>query len=216
MADVTAWAIALLASGLMAKGMDAMRYKTLRSIGREAVEKPALLLVVAALLVSTLTCYRFSIFAQKLLASMITMLLLGIAYIDRQTMIIPNRAVCLLMMAACSYALVEEMPFWHRVLGFFLISVPMDLTLHIVKDCFGGGDIKLMAAAGFLLGWQRVLLAFFIAVGTGGIFACWLLVTKRCHRNTHIAFGPHLCCGIILSLYAGWDILDAYLGLLLL
>ena len=48
-----------------------------------------------------------------------------------------------------------------RAIGFFIVSLPMYLLTLLIPDCFGGGDIKLIAVAGFLLGWKLTLLAFF-------------------------------------------------------
>jgi leader peptidase (prepilin peptidase)/N-methyltransferase len=67
---------------------------------------------------------------------------------------------------------------------------------------FGGGDIKLMAAAGIVLGWKGNVFAFFIAALLGGVYGIYLLVTKKKGRKEHFAFGPFLSIGIAVSLYA--------------
>ena len=62
-----------------------------------------------------------------------------------------------------------------RIIGFFLVSgVLLILGLIFTKlkgvDAIGGGDIKLMAAAGFVLGWQSTILATVIGTVIGLIF----------------------------------------------
>lgn len=52
------------------------------------------------------------------------------------------------------------------------------LTL-IIPDAFGGGDIKLMAVAGFMLGFANTLLATFIALLFGGGVAIYTLMQKK-------------------------------------
>ena len=40
------------------------------------------------------------------------------------------------------------------VLASSSLVFPMYLLTVLIPDCFGGGDIKLIAVAGFLLGWK--------------------------------------------------------------
>ena len=84
----------------------------------------------------------------------------------------------------------------------------------IVPGGFGGGDIKLMAAAGLLLGWQRSLFAVFLALLAGGGYGIWLLAAHKAGRKDHFAFGPFLCIGIAAALFWGGDVVAWYAGLL--
>ena len=56
------------------------------------------------------------------------------------------------------------------IIGFFAVSIPL-LIIYIISDgkAIGGGDIKLMAAAGLLIGWKKIILAFFIGCLVGSI-----------------------------------------------
>lgn len=100
-----------------------------------------------------------------------------------------------------------------RVIGFFCISVPMFLIVLLVPGGFGGGDIKMMAASGILLGWKGNLAAFFIGLIIGGIYGAFLLISGKKGRKEHFAFGPCLSIGIFVSAYAGigMRIVDQYL-----
>jgi leader peptidase (prepilin peptidase)/N-methyltransferase len=80
-----------------------------------------------------------------------------------------------------------------------------------IPDAFGGGDIKLMAVAGFMLGMGNTLLATFIGILLGGAVAAWLLIKKT--REKHMAFGPYLCIGIMTSLLFGDIIIQWYFSL---
>ena len=56
--------------------------------------------------------------------------------------------------------LMRETWFSH-VIGMLAVSVFLELLFLLSKGkAIGGGDIKLMAAAGLLLGWEKILLAF--------------------------------------------------------
>jgi leader peptidase (prepilin peptidase)/N-methyltransferase len=60
------------------------------------------------------------------------------------------------------------------MIGMVAVSVPMYL-IAVFTGGFGGADIKLMAAAGLLLGYKYILVAFFIGVLFGGTQAIILL-----------------------------------------
>ncbi|MBI4340908.1 MAG: prepilin peptidase [Candidatus Omnitrophica bacterium] len=72
------------------------------------------------------------------------------------------------------------------------------------KESMGGGDIKLLAMAGSVVGWKLVLVTFFLApllaVGPGLL----VLLIKRSHV---IPYGPFLSLGLALSLFYGHDAL---------
>ncbi len=60
----------------------------------------------------------------------------------------------------------------------------------------GVGDADLMMMAGAFIGWQPVVLAFFVAVVPGLFFALY----QRVHvGNQMLPFGPSLAVGVILT-----------------
>lgn len=144
----------------------------------------------------------------------IFMILLTITMIDFDTMTIPNGLIIALLVPVGMFtALHTEMDIVTRCIGFFIVSLPMYLLTVLIPDCFGGGDIKLIAVAGFLLGWKLTLLAFFISVIIGGCYAIFLLLSKITEKGAHIAFGPYLCTGIMISLLYGEKLIQVYLSL---
>lgn len=100
-----------------------------------------------------------------------------------------------------------------RLVGLFTASGVLLLLGLLYKGGMGGGDIKLMAAAGFLLGWRNVLVALMFGAVCGTI---WLLITKSLKKDTlkkEVPFGPHLAVGIGLSLFFADPLLQWYIGL---
>ena len=125
-------------------------------------------------------------------------LLTKIAYTDFRTKQIPNCFVCLLMLLGVGAVKVfPETGLLERTNGFFVISVLLLLLTFIVPGSIGGGDIKLMAAGGFLLGGYHICDAFVIGILLAGIYVTGLFVLKRIDRKTEIALGPFLCTGMI-------------------
>lgn len=75
----------------------------------------------------------------------------------------------------------------------------------------GFGDVKLMAAAGLLLGWKRILLALIVGSVSGSVIH---LIRMRGGEGKKLAFGPYLSAGIWVAALFGDAIIGAYLGLL--
>lgn len=139
-------------------------------------------------------------------------ILICITMIDFDTMIIPNELVLALMAPALlSFFFFPQVGILSRVIGIFIISLPMLVLALFIPDAFGGGDIKLMAVAGFMLGWGNTLLAAFIGLLLGGAVAVALLVRKT--KDKHMAFGPYLCIGIMTALLFGDIIIQWYFSL---
>ena len=98
------------------------------------------------------------------------------------------------------------------VIGFFAVSGLFLIIYWITKGRgIGGGDIKLMAAAGLLLGWQNILLSLMIGSIAGSVIH--LALMKIQGKDRVLAFGPYLAFGIFISMLYGNDIITWYLGM---
>lgn len=157
---------------------------------------------------------RYGFDWNTILVFIFAMGLLAITLIDFDTMEIPNGLIIFCVICVIINILINpEINMLQSIIGFFIVSVPMLLINFIVSDSFGGGDIKLMAVCGFMLGWQNILLSMFIGILLAGCYASVLIITKRIDKKAHIAFGPYLCIGIFISLMYGEMIIQAYLSL---
>jgi leader peptidase (prepilin peptidase) / N-methyltransferase len=90
--------------------------------------------------------------------------------------------------------------------GFFLA-----LVLLSNGRWMGGGDIRLGALLGALLGWQNFLFALLLASFLGTLVGGFLIWQKKKSLNSQIPFGPFLALGGFLALIFGEQILDFYL-----
>jgi leader peptidase (prepilin peptidase)/N-methyltransferase len=93
--------------------------------------------------------------------------------------------------------------------SFYLIAVAGKAVLK--KDAMGGGDIKMMAMVGGLLGWKGVLLTTFFGSLFGSIIGVTLIVLRGKEWGSRIPFGPYLVTGAFVSLFWGQDIFMWYL-----
>jgi len=102
------------------------------------------------------------------------------------------------------------------LIGGLAVFVFFFLQFLISKGTWiGGGDLRMGALIGVLLGWEKGLLAVIISYFIGAILSIYLLATKRVGRKSTIPFGPFLVIGTIISLFYGQCILDWYLTTLL-
>ncbi|MDR1184640.1 MAG: prepilin peptidase [Coriobacteriales bacterium] len=142
-------------------------------------------------------------------------ILLVVTCIDAETMEIPDGLnIALLICGVAAIFIAPEVTILSRIIGLFCVSVPLLVITLIVPGAFGGGDVKLMAAAGFLLGWQSTLVAIFIGVLIGGAWGIYLMASGKKGAKGHFAFGPALCVGIAIALFFGAHLVTWYLGFL--
>ena len=139
-------------------------------------------------------------------------ILVVVTMIDADTMEIPDGLVIALFVCAVLAVFAgPALGFVSRAIGMFCISLPLLLIALIKPGAFGGGDVKLMAAAGFLLGWQATLVAAFIGITLGGGYGIYLLASHKKGAKEHFAFGPFLCIGIAAAMFAAEHIIRWYL-----
>ena len=65
----------------------------------------------------------------------------------------------------------------------------------------GGGDVKLLAALGTLLGPNRIIVAFFATAISGGLIALGIGAWRREFRNQTFAYAPAIAIGTLVALW---------------
>jgi leader peptidase (prepilin peptidase)/N-methyltransferase len=90
------------------------------------------------------------------------------------------------------------------------------LAIAVVsRGGMGGGDIKLFAVLGLVLGWQDVLLAFFFSCFYGAIIGGIGLLIGKVERRKPIPFGPFIVLGTITTYFIGSSLVEWYISMLL-
>lgn len=156
--------------------------------------------------------YQYGYSLESLIGLIFVSILVIVAVMDIDTMEILDRFQVLIFILALFNLFMTDLSVYNHVIAFFIISVPFFLIAHFYGG-MGGGDVKLMAVSGLLLGIQSTLIAFFIASISGGIVAIYLLVTKQKEKSSAIAFGPYLCLGLAIAYIWGESLFSAYLSL---
>jgi len=94
--------------------------------------------------------------------------------------------------------------------GFFLAQYIISQGRWI-----GGGDIRLGALMGMMLGWPQILVALMLAYIIGSVVGIGLLISNKKKMSSQIPFGTFLSIATLIALLWGEKILDWYLGLII-
>ncbi|MBN1113755.1 MAG: prepilin peptidase [Oligoflexia bacterium] len=125
--------------------------------------------------------------------------------IDIEHRIIPDRFSIGLVIAGFILSLIDPMMAWHEsaagiVVGGGMLFVVAELYYRLTgREGLGGGDIKLLAGVGALLGWYPVLIVIFASSILGSVYGIIMMLVYRQGRQTAIPFGPFI--GIASILY---------------
>jgi len=164
--------------------------------------------------------WRFGFAWHTFLYFIICSALVVISFIDLEFQIIPDKITLPgipIGIIIGSFFLPD--PFMrYNVLGLeasllgFVIGGGVYYALALVsRGGMGGGDIKMMAMVGALMGWKAVLLISFIGSFIGSLVGIFLMVFKGKGRKTKIPFGPFLALGSLITLFYGEEILYWFL-----
>ena len=155
------------------------------------------------------------------LSAIVCSVLICIFYIDLEHMLIYNRFI-LIMAAAGLVAMFHDSftkPADHvigAVIGGGVFALLYFGAILVIKrEAMGFADVKLAAAAGLLLGWQKLLLGVLIASVVGSVVLVILNRVKDQDRTTEYPFGPFLTGGFLIAMLAGGPVITWYVGLLL-
>jgi leader peptidase (prepilin peptidase)/N-methyltransferase len=94
----------------------------------------------------------------------------------------------------------------------FLVAWLYHLLTH--KEGMGGGDIKLLAMIGAIIGWQGVLFTIFVASAIGTVSGLLLMLKARKTMKLAIPFGPFLAIGGTAYIFFGPQLITWYFNLL--
>lgn len=139
--------------------------------------------------------------------------LLVLSVIDWRTYEIPVGINIFILILGILRVITDYRNWWNYLIGFLCVSIFLYLLFLISKGrAIGGGDIKLMAAAGLLLGWKLIILAFLLGCILGAIIH---LIRMRVSKADHVlAMGPYLSVGIFIAALWGNQWIGWYLSLL--
>lgn len=136
--------------------------------------------------------------------------LLALSVIDEKTFEIPAGINLFILILGVLHLALNPADWKNYLLGAVIVSGFLELLVIFSKGrAMGGGDVKLMAGAGLLLGWQKILLAFLLGCILGAVIHT--LRIRWSGADKVLAFGPYLSAGIMLSYLWGEQMIAAYM-----
>lgn len=147
----------------------------------------------------------------SILCCVLFSLLMVLAVIDWRTFTIPNGINLTIFVLGLIRLLTDLQNWLSYVIGMFSVAVVFLLLWFLTGGAgIGMGDVKLMAAAGLFLGWQKMILAVLIGSVAGAVIH---MIRMKRGAGRKLAFGPYLAAGLWLATLFGTQIISAYLGL---
>ena len=163
---------------------------------------------------------KFGISVEALIYYTFIAALLVITFIDIDHQIIPDVISLpgIPIFFAASFAL-PNMTFVDSILGILIGGGSLYLVAwlyHLItrKEGMGGGDIKLLAMMGAIIGWKGVLFTIFTASAVGTLAGLAVILKSGKTMKLKIPFGPFLAIGAIAFIFFGPQLIAWYFNLL--
>jgi leader peptidase (prepilin peptidase)/N-methyltransferase len=156
--------------------------------------------------------YRFGLSFDTVLICSMTSALLALSVIDGRTCEIPPGFNIFLLVVGIVRVISDPGNWLTYLIGFFAVSFFL-LAIFLLSSGrgVGGGDVKLMAVCGLILGWKLIILAFVLGCVIGSVVHLIRMAAKG--AGSRLALGPYLSIGIFLAALWGDAIISAYLKL---
>lgn len=138
-------------------------------------------------------------------------ILVVIFVFDLKYYLIPDRFTIPGIVVAIIGSIILGLTWWQIGLG-IVIGGGLFLLQYALSrgKWIGGGDIRLGAVMGAMLGWPYIMVALFIAYVGGAIIAVGLMLTGSKKFSDKLPFGTFLSVATIITLMAGEIILHWY------
>ena len=136
---------------------------------------------------------------------------------DVHYMVIPNR----ILLFFAPLLLIERLwfapltPWWDSLLGSIVGFSMLFIIALISKGGMGGGDIKLFAVIGLVLGAKLTVVAFFLSTFVGTIFGLLGMAIGRVKRGEPMPFGPAIAVGTMIAYFFGEAMIEAYVNVMM-
>ena len=156
---------------------------------------------------------RYGVSVESLLYCLLFSALLALSVIDFRTYEIPTGFNYFILTLGLIRVATDMENWLEYAIGLVAVSLVLYLIYRISNGAaIGGGDVRLMAATGLLLGWKRNVLAFLLGCIIGSVIhVARMKISKADHV---LAMGPYLAVGVAIAVMWGNEMIAWYLGIL--
>lgn len=197
--------IASLFCGIFVSAYTAYILKQKQNIGKSVI------IVTLNLLMWFMLLYLKAFSAVFLLFALTTTALLGLSVVDLAIFEIPVQFNWFILVLGIIMTALDYHNWYVHLIGMFLVSGIFYIIALITKgNGMGGGDIKLMATVGLLLGWQKILLVMALGSIMGAVIHSIIMAVSK--KEHVLAFGPYLSGASFIIMCTGDHILQWYVS----
>jgi leader peptidase (prepilin peptidase) / N-methyltransferase len=133
---------------------------------------------------------------------------------DLKYMVIPDKVLLFFMVLfIIERIFIPLNPWWDSIAGSITGFCLLLLIAILSKGGMGGGDIKLFAVIGFVVGVKLMLISFFLATLFGAVAGIAGLLLGIFKKGQPIAFGPYIVIGTLTAYFFHQPILNWYFSL---
>ena len=196
----------------------------LRGRCRHCAKKISWQYVLVELLTAILFVFFYRFFGASAKGAaylLLSLALLVESVIDMRYKIIPDSITLpgiVIGLAASAFfpAIHGESSHWHGLLasfggmllgGGFLYAAGSIAELILKKEAMGGGDVKLLAMIGSVLGWRGVVWTLFVSSLIGSAAGIYLRLKRG---DLLIPYGPYLAAAAVLYIFVGPQFMHWY------
>ena len=149
----------------------------------------------------------------SLLYCLMVSALLTLSLIDWRTYEIPFGINVFLFILGIAAAWLDRGNITSHLIVLICVSAFLEILFLVSGgSAIGGGDVKLMASCGLILGWKLIILAFLLGCIIGSVVH--VIRIKISGAGRVLAMGPYLSVGIFLAALWGNTWISWYIGLL--
>ena len=137
-------------------------------------------------------------------------LLLGLSFVDIRIFELPPEMNAVIASLGVTHIFLDLKRWYVYLIGAVAVSgVFLLIGLFSGGKAMGGGDMKLMAALGLLLGWQKIILVLLIGAVLGCVIHGLTMIVRK--KDHVLAFGPYLASGAMIVMLWGQELIDLYI-----
>ncbi|MBU5444986.1 A24 family peptidase [Paenibacillus sp. MSJ-34] len=153
---------------------------------------------------------------ELLVAWTLISLLVVICITDLRYMLIPDKVLLVFAILFLVLRIVFPLhPWWNMFVGAGLGFALLFVIAVASKGGMGGGDMKLFAVLGLVLGWKGILLAFFFSTLYGTLIGAVGIMLGKVRRGRPMPFGPFIALGAMTAYLWGEELIAWYFQFLM-
>ena len=160
-------------------------------------QKSSIINLYLTVIAASVIFFRYGIGMASIKGLILFLILLYASNSDLRTREVSDVVPLMIVISAFISITLANIP-W-MIIGAVCITIPQLIVAVLKPNCYGGADIKIMAACSFLLGLSKGLFALILGLILAVI--CTVIIRKIQHKNVKKSFAlvPYLAVGSFIA-----------------